>query len=86
MSQNDTLLKSGILLILCYRFPKRTAPLIDQEQIREAAVSILDAEHLCISLRGVKKPGARMVTSAYRGEFETDAGLRDDFRSMARND
>lgn len=47
---------------------------------------ILGAEHLCMSLRGVKKPGTRMVTSAYRGEFETNAGLRQEFRSMTRSD
>ena len=47
---------------------------------------ILEAEHLCMSLRGVKKPGTRMVTSAYRGEFETDTDIRREFRSMARSD
>ena len=47
---------------------------------------ILGAEHLCMSLRGVKKPGTRMVTSAYRGEFETNPDLRQEFRSMTRSD
>lgn len=44
---------------------------------------ILRAEHLCMSLRGVKKPGNRMVTSAYRGELNLDADLRREFWSMA---
>ena len=39
-----------------------------------------------MSLRGVKKPGARMVTSAYRGEFETNSDLRQEFRSMTGSD
>lgn len=30
---------------------------------------IVDAEHLCMTMRGVKKPGARMTTSAVRGVF-----------------
>lgn len=47
---------------------------------------ILGAEHLCMSLRGVKKPGTRMVTSAYRGEFEGNADLRREFRSVAGSD
>lgn len=43
---------------------------------------VLSAEHLCMSLRGVSKPGNRMVTSAYRGEFETSAETRREFLSM----
>jgi GTP cyclohydrolase I len=31
---------------------------------------IVDAEHLCMTMRGVKKPGARMTTSAVRGIFQ----------------
>ena len=30
----------------------------------------MDAEHLCMSMRGVQKPGARIITSAVRGRFE----------------
>lgn len=45
---------------------------------------VLSAEHLCMSLRGVNKPGNRMVTSAYRGEFETSAEIRREFLSMRR--
>lgn len=47
---------------------------------------VLEAEHLCMSLRGVKKPGTRMITSAHRGAFESDLGLREEFRAMTRSD
>lgn len=47
---------------------------------------VLEAEHLCMSLRGVKKPGTKMITSAHRGAFETDHDLRDEFRALARSD
>ncbi len=47
---------------------------------------VLEAEHLCMSLRGVKKPGTKMITTAYRGVFETDHGLREEFRAMTRSD
>ena len=66
-----------------------TAQLADalDDSIRPKGVGvILEAEHLCMSLRGVKKPGTRMVTSAYRGEFKTDTDIRREFRSMARSD
>jgi len=36
----------------------------------------LQATHLCMTLRGVKKPGAQMVTSAIRGSFYRDAAQR----------
>ncbi len=37
---------------------------------------IIEAEHMCITLRGVKKPGAVTVTSAVRGIFETNPATR----------
>ncbi len=40
-------------------------------------IVVLEAEHLCMSIRGAKKPGATTVTSAIRGHF------RDDQRSRA---
>ena len=37
---------------------------------------VLEAQHLCMSMRGVKKPGATTVTSAVRGLFREDARAR----------
>jgi GTP cyclohydrolase I len=37
---------------------------------------VLEAEHLCMSMRGVNKPGATTVTSAVRGLFRDDARTR----------
>jgi GTP cyclohydrolase I len=36
-------------------------------------IVIVDCEHLCMSMRGVKKPGARTVTSAVRGMLRDPA-------------
>lgn len=37
---------------------------------------VVEAEHLCMAMRGVRKPGAITTTSAVRGQFKTDSALR----------
>ena len=39
-------------------------------------IVIIEAEHLCMSMRGVRKPGAVTTTSAVRGQFKTDNASR----------
>jgi GTP cyclohydrolase IA len=43
---------------------------------------IVEAEHLCMSLRGVQKPGATTTTSALRGLLRDDARTRQEFLSL----
>jgi GTP cyclohydrolase I len=45
---------------------------------------VISAEHLCMTQRGVKKPGARMVTSATRGTFRKNDVTRAEFLSLVR--
>jgi GTP cyclohydrolase IA len=47
---------------------------------------VLAAEHLCMSLRGVQKPGARTVTSALRGGVKDDPRTRAEFLSLIAGD
>ena len=60
-------------------------------QIADALVEVLkpdgvlvmmEAEHLCMSMRGVKKPGALTLTSAVRGLFKTNAATRSEALSL----
>lgn len=44
--------------------------------------AVLRAEHMCMSLRGVKKPGSRVVTSANRGTFEAQEPVLREFRAL----
>jgi GTP cyclohydrolase I len=44
---------------------------------------VLEAEHLCMSLRGVQKLGAKTVTSALRGAVRDDARTRQEFLALA---
>jgi GTP cyclohydrolase IA len=43
---------------------------------------MIEAEHLCMSMRGVRKPGALTVTSAVRGLFKTNAATRSEAMSL----
>jgi GTP cyclohydrolase I len=45
---------------------------------------VMQAEHLCMTMRGVKKPGSRLVTSATRGVFRANAATRAEFFSLVR--
>ena len=49
-------------------------------QPRGVAV-VVEAAHMCITTRGIRKPGVSMVTRRLLGEFQTDAELRRDFLS-----
>ncbi|GMU40414.1 MAG: GTP cyclohydrolase 1 [Chloroflexota bacterium] len=40
---------------------------------------VIEAEHLCMTARGVRKPGSSMVTSAMRGRFRSDQNTRQEF-------
>ena len=43
---------------------------------------VLEAEHLCMSLRGVQKPGARTITSALHGTVREDRRTRQEFLAL----
>src|SRR4029078_12006183 len=45
---------------------------------------VIEAEHMCMTARGVRKPGARMVTSAMRGKFRADSNTRHEFLDLIR--
>jgi GTP cyclohydrolase I len=46
---------------------------------------VIEAEHLCMTQRGVKKPGSRMVTSATRGLFRKNEVTRAEFLALVRS-
>ncbi len=43
---------------------------------------IIEAEHLCMTMRGIRKPGSKTVTSAMRGGCRTDLRTRNEARAL----
>jgi len=52
----------------------------------KGAAVVIQAEHLCLTMRGIKKAGAKMVTSAVRGIFKDNPATRAEFQSILRGD
>jgi len=58
------------------RLTTEIAEAIEQALSPRGVFVVIEAEHLCMTMRGIKKPGAVTVTSAIRGLFRKDARTR----------
>ncbi len=46
---------------------------------------LIEAEHMCMTMRGIKKPGSKTITTVTRGDFKTDRELQKQFLSMVKD-
>ena len=58
------------------RLTSQIADTLIEQLHPQGVIVVLEAEHLCMSMRGVKKAGARTTTSAVRGAFERSQATR----------
>ena len=58
------------------RMTSQIADSIEAALAPKGVLVVVEAEHLCMSMRGVKKPGTLTITSAVRGLFRTDSATR----------
>jgi GTP cyclohydrolase I len=58
------------------RMTHQIADLMQTELDPKGVIVVLEAEHTCMSIRGIKKPGALTITSAVRGLFKTNESSR----------
>lgn len=64
------------------RMTSQIADLLMDELDAQGVGVVVEASHTCMTMRGVKKPGSLMVTSAMRGSFKTDLATRSEFMSL----
>ncbi len=58
------------------RLTKQIADQIENGLKPRGVLVVMEAEHLCMSIRGVQTPGSKVVTSALRGAFRRDPSTR----------
>ena len=64
------------------RLTTQVADAIEQALEPRGVFVVIEAEHLCMTMRGVKKPGSLTVTSAVRGRFRSDEKTRQEAISL----
>ena len=67
------------------RLTTQIADAIEQCLEPRGVLVVIEAEHFCMSMRGVKKPGAQAVTSAVRGLFRDDPRTRAEAMAFIRS-
>jgi GTP cyclohydrolase I len=66
------------------RMTKQIADVIVESLKPDGVAVVIQAEHLCMTMRGIKKPGSNVVTSAMRGIFQRRPVTRAEFLSLIR--
>lgn len=67
------------------RMTNQIVDVLVEELEAVGALVMLQAEHLCMSMRGIQKPGSRTVTMAARGVFTTRLDLRDEILRLIQS-
>jgi GTP cyclohydrolase IA len=66
------------------RLTTQLADIIMEKLRPKGCMVVIDAEHLCISMRGIKKPGTRTITSAVRGTFRSKQSTREEMLELLK--
>ena len=66
------------------RLTAQIADAIVEKLSASAVIVVIECEHLCMAMRGIRKPGATTTTSAVRGGFQNNAASRAEVLSLIR--
>ena len=64
------------------RLTAEIADVFMKELHPKGVMVLIEAEHMCMTMRGIKKPGTKTVTTVTRGVFAEDESLRNEFYRM----
>jgi GTP cyclohydrolase I len=64
------------------RLTTQIADMLVEQLEPTGVIVVMEAEHMCMTMRGVKKPGSQTITSAVRGSFEASAKARQEAMSL----
>ena len=64
------------------RLTSQIADLLEEQLGARGVIVVLECEHMCMEMRGIRKPGSRTVTSAIRGGLKTDPKTRAEALSL----
>lgn len=64
------------------RLTSQIADTLEEGLRPEGVAVVIQAEHMCMTMRGIRKPGSKVVTSATRGVFRRNAKTRTEFLSL----
>ena len=68
------------------RMTQSIADMVNQHLNTMGVAVVISAEHSCMSIRGIRKPGSTTVTSALRGIFKTNQSTRAEFMSLIKDE
>ena len=68
------------------RMTQTIAEMVNDHLCTTGVAVVISAEHSCMSIRGIRKPGSVTITSALRGEFKTNQSTRAEFMSLINSD
>lgn len=67
------------------RMTNQIADVLEEELHTQGVMVVVEAEHLCMNMRGVKKPGSQTVTIASRGRYADDVAKREEVFRLIRS-
>jgi len=64
------------------RLCNEIAEVLEKAADPEGVAVVIEAEHLCMTMRGIRKPGSKTVTTSFKGLLKSDSQIRGEAYQM----